>query len=87
MAPKLLAQVTEVIPSAHAKFFSNRLKIIQRPTAVPWDEQRSVIWFLMLENVSGSKIHVRMCTVYGTQNVITKSTVNQFAYVIKIVTP
>ncbi len=43
-------------------------------TVVPKDEQRSVIWFLTLENVSG----MRMCTVYGMQNVITKSTVNQW---------
>ncbi len=46
-------------------------------TVVPKDEQQSVIWFLMLENVSNSEIHVRMCVVYGIEKVITKSTVNQ----------
>ncbi len=44
-------------------------------TALPKDKQQSVIQLLMLENVSGSKIHVRICAVYGVQNVITKSTV------------
>ncbi len=51
-------------------------------TAVPKDEQRSVIQFIILKNVSGSEIHVRMCVmcvVYGVQNVITKSTVNPWA--------
>ncbi len=36
-------------------------------TAVPKDEQLSVIWFLMLENVSGSEIHWRPRVVYGVQ--------------------
>ncbi len=45
-------------------------------TAVLKDEQRSVIQFLTLENVSRSEIHARMCAVYGAQNVNTKSTVN-----------
>ncbi len=30
MEPKLRAHVTEGIPSTHAKFLSNRLKIMQR---------------------------------------------------------
>ncbi len=47
------------------------------PMAVPEDEQRSVIQFLLLENVSVSESHLRMCAVYGVQNVITKSTVSQ----------
>ncbi len=47
-------------------------------TAVPKDKQQWVIQFLMLENVSGSEKQVRMCIVYGTHNVITKSTVNRW---------
>ncbi len=31
----------------------------------------------MLQNVSGRDIHMRTYVVYGAQNVITKSTVNQ----------
>ncbi len=46
-------------------------------TAVLKDEQRSVVWFLILENISGSEIHTRMYVVYGMQNVITTSTVKQ----------
>ncbi len=34
-------------------------------TAVPIDEQRSVIWFLVLENSLGSEIHTRMRAVHG----------------------
>ncbi len=34
------------------------------PSTAPTDEQRSVIWFLMLESVSGSEIWVRMCMVW-----------------------
>ncbi len=30
------------------------------PTTAHKDEQQSVIWLLMLENVSGSEIHARM---------------------------
>ncbi len=45
-------------------------------TAVPKDEQQSVIRFLTLENVSGSEVHVRMFAVSGMQKFITKSTVN-----------
>ncbi len=37
------------------------------PPAVPKDEQRSVIQFLRLENVSGSEIQMRMCMVYGKE--------------------
>ncbi len=48
-------------------------------TAVLKDDQRGVIPFLTLENVSGVEIHTRMCEVYSVQNVITKSTVNQWA--------
>ncbi len=33
--------------------------------------------FLTLENVSGNEMHVRMCVVYGVQNVIIILTVNQ----------
>ncbi len=44
--------------------------------AVPEDEQQSVIWVLMLENVSGSEMHARIFGMYCTQNVITKSAVN-----------
>ncbi len=43
-------------------------------TAVPEDEQRSIIWFLILETVSDCEIHARLCTIYGAQNVIAKST-------------
>ncbi len=53
-----------------------RIKIATTPTAVQNDGQWSVIRFLTLENVSESEVHARMCIVYGTQNVITKSTVN-----------
>ncbi len=34
-------------------------------TTVPKNEQRNVIWFSLLEYVSGSEIHMRMCMVYG----------------------
>ncbi len=37
-----------------------------KPEAVPKDEQRCVIQFLTLENVSACEIHMRMCVVYGT---------------------
>ncbi len=47
------------------------------PTAVPEDKQQKVIWFLMLENVSGGEICTGMCVVYGVRNAITKSTVDQ----------
>ncbi len=84
MVPKLCVHVTEGIPSAHEKFYSNRLKIrVARKimmavtlTAVPKYELRNVIRFLMLEYVSSNEIHTRMCMIYGPQNVITKSTVN-----------
>ncbi len=33
--------------------------------AVPKDEQWSVIQFLLVENVSTSETHERMCAVYG----------------------
>ncbi len=42
--------------------------------------QWSVIQFLTLENVLGSEIPTRMSKVYAVWNVITKSTVNWFAY-------
>ncbi len=45
-------------------------------TAVPKNKQQSVIRVLMIENVSGSEIRARICVVYGTENIITKSTVN-----------
>ncbi len=45
---------------------------------VPKNEQRSVIWFLMLENVLGGESHIRKCVVYAVQTVITKSTVNRW---------
>ncbi len=45
-------------------------------TAVSKDEQQNVILLFTLENVSGNEIHE--CVVYGAQNVITKSTVNQW---------
>ncbi len=64
MAPKLRAHVTEGIPSTHARFCSYQLKIThgnQHP--VPNDKQRSVIRSLILENVSGNEIHMRMFVV------------------------
>ncbi len=42
------------------------------PTVVPQNEQRNVIYFSTVENVSGSEIHTRLRVVYGEQNVITK---------------
>ncbi len=39
-------------------------------TAVPKEEGRSVIWFLALQNVSGSENHTRMCAVHGVQNIV-----------------
>ncbi len=36
-------------------------------TAVLKDKQRSVIPFLMLENISDSEIHARMSSVYGAE--------------------
>ncbi len=45
-------------------------------TAVFKGGQWGVIRFLMVETVSGNEIHERMCMVYGTENVITKSNVN-----------
>ncbi len=47
-------------------------------TVVPEDEQRSVILFLLIENVSYSEIHMRMYVMYDLKNVITKSTVNKW---------
>ncbi len=44
---------------------------------VPKYEQLGVIQFLKMENVSDSEIHARMCKMYGVQNIIIKSTVNQ----------
>ncbi len=76
-----VASFTEDIPSPHAKFCSNRLKITTLatiPTNVPKDEQQSIIRVLTLENVSGSEIHTRMCVVYVVHNVITISTVNRW---------
>ncbi len=80
VAMKLCAHVTEDRPSTNTKYRSNLLKITPRKimiavtqTAVPKDEEQSVIYFLMLENVLGSEIYARMCVVYGMQNVITKS--------------
>ncbi len=35
------------------------------PTAVRKNKRQSDIRFLMLESVSGSEIHARMCVVYG----------------------
>ncbi len=46
-------------------------------TSVLEDNQRSVVWFLMLENVLGHEIHAKMYVVYGVQNVIIKSIVNR----------
>ncbi len=53
-------------------------------TAVPKDQQRRVIQVLMLENVSDSEIHAKICVVYGMQNVITKSTLNQWVQKLKV---
>ncbi len=53
-----------------------KITLAATPTAVPKDEQQSVVWFSILENVSDREIQVRMCVVYGMQHVITKSTVN-----------
>ncbi len=53
-------------------------------TTVSKDEQQNVIWFLTLENVLGSEIHTRICMVYGVQNVITKSIVNQWVQRFKV---
>ncbi len=66
MAPKLSAHVTEGILSANAKFCSNQFKMLAAIlTSVLKDKQGSVIWFLTLENVLGSKIHMRMCMKYA----------------------
>ncbi len=53
------------------------------PTAVPKYEQRSILQFLIEENIFNSEIHTRMCVVYDEQNVITKSTVNQWVQRVK----
>ncbi len=47
-------------------------------TGIPKDEQQSVIQFLTLENVLGSEINTILCVESAAQNVITKSTVNQW---------
>ncbi len=54
------------------------------PAAVPKEEQQSVIQILTIKNVSGSEICTRMCVVYGVQNVIRKSTINQWVQRFKI---
>ncbi len=54
------------------------------PIAVPQNELRSVIGFLMLENLSSCEIHMRMCILYGAQNVIAKSTVNRWVQRFKV---
>ncbi len=41
------------------------------PTTAAEDKQRNVIRFLTRENASDSEIHMRICVVYGVQNVIT----------------
>ncbi len=51
--------------------------------AVPKRKQRTIIQFLTLENVSRCQIHVRMCVVYGVQNVITKSVANPWVQIFK----
>ncbi len=53
-------------------------------TAVPKDEEWSVIQLLTLENISGSVSHMRMCMVYGGQNIIPKSIVNQWVHRFKV---
>ncbi len=35
-------------------------------TAMPKDERQSVIWFLILKNVLGGEIIMRICIVYST---------------------
>ncbi len=50
------------------------MKMMVTPTDVPKDKQRCVIRFLTLKNVSSGEFFARMYTVYGTHNVITKST-------------
>ncbi len=45
-------------------------------TVVHKNKQQSVTQFLMLENVSGSEIHMTMRTMYSVQNFNTKLTVN-----------
>ncbi len=54
-----------------------KITIAATPTGVCKNEQQSIIQFLILKNVLGGDIHTRMCMVYGVENVITKSTVNQ----------
>ncbi len=44
---------------------ARKIILAETPTAVPKDKQQSLIWFLTLENVSGSEIHARMRVVYG----------------------
>ncbi len=61
-----------------------KIMIAATATTVPKDKQQNVVWFLTLENVSGGKIHTRMCMVYGAQNVITKSTVNKWVQRFKV---
>ncbi len=39
------------------------------PRTVLKDKQWSVIQFLMLENVLGCEIHMRMCVVYGVHKI------------------
>ncbi len=63
---------------------TRKIMMAVTPTAVPKDEQQSVIfWFLTLESVSGSEIPVRMHQVNGAQNVITKSIVNRWVQRLK----
>ncbi len=73
MAPEPHAHAIEGIPSAYAK-----IMMTAHQAVVSKDAQRSIIRLLTLEIFLGREIHMRMYTVCGAQNVITKSTVNQW---------
>ncbi len=47
------------------------------------NKQGSDILFSTLENVSGREIHTRMLTLCGTENVVTKSTLNRWIQIFK----
>ncbi len=54
--------------SEHTYAVMRKIMLAATLSASPKDKRPSVIQFLILENVSGSEIHTRMCVTYGSQN-------------------
>ncbi len=50
-----------------------RIMLVETTTDVHKGKQKSVIWFLTLENVSGSEIHVRICAVCAAYRMLSQN--------------